>query len=247
MLAEVGFACRWWVSATRVCALSAVLGVSIPGFCLSNPVTDAMSEQRTIDDVMNQLGVEAQSRLMSRFDQQDLAYPPRNVLLVGLKREKRLELWVSSGVRWDHVHTYPVLAASGTAGPKLTEGDRQVPEGQYRVVALNPNSDFHLSMKLDYPNALDLEHAAREGRFEPGSDIFIHGKASSVGCLAIGDRAIEELFVLAAMIGIENIQVLLAPHDARQRPLFPVPTHLPAWTHQLYRTIEGALRELGRP
>ena len=71
-----------------------------------------------------------------------------------------------------------------------------MPEGVYRIVALNPNSSYHLSMKLDYPTEFDLSKARAEGRTRPGSDIFIHGKAVSIGCVAVGDDAIEEIFVL---------------------------------------------------
>ncbi|NJN46820.1 MAG: L,D-transpeptidase family protein [Candidatus Competibacteraceae bacterium] len=95
---------------------------------------------------------------------------------------------------WQPIKHYPVLAASGTLGPKLCEGDRQVPEGIYRIKSLNPNSAYHLSLELDYPNAFDLRQAERDGRNNPGSAICIHGKAVSVGCLAMGDTAIEELY-----------------------------------------------------
>jgi murein L,D-transpeptidase YafK len=71
--------------------------------------------------------------------------------------------------------------ASGKAGPKLREGDGQVPEGIYRIDGLNPNSSYHLSLKLNYPNDFDLEQARTEGRTELGGDIFIHGKAVSIG------------------------------------------------------------------
>ena len=79
---------------------------------------------------------------------------------------------------------------------KLREGDRQVPEGLYRLIGRNPNSNYHLSMKLDYPNSYDPRHAKREGRSNPGSNIFIHGKSLSVGCLAMSGEAIEAFFVL---------------------------------------------------
>ena len=59
-------------------------------------------------------------------------------------------------------------------------------------------------MKLDYPNAFDRLHANAEGRTQPGSNIFIHGKAASIGCLAMGDAAIEELFLLVSDIGISQ-------------------------------------------
>jgi hypothetical protein len=111
-----------------------------------------------------------------------------------------LELWTEDTAA-RLVHRYPVLAASGALGPKLRQGDLQVPEGVYRVLWLNPNSSYHLSMKLDYPNAFDREHARRDRRTDLGGDIFVHGRAVSIGCVALGDPAIEELFVLAADTG----------------------------------------------
>jgi hypothetical protein len=84
------------------------------------------------------------------------AFPPRRLDLVVLKAERRLELWAPGpDGRSVRVHTTAVLAASGSAGPKLREGDQQVPEGVYGVRVLNPNSRFHLSFGIDYPNALD--------------------------------------------------------------------------------------------
>lgn len=159
---------------------------------------------------------------------------PDALTLVALKEERVLELWTSSGM----VHTYPILAASGGPGPKLREGDRQVPEGHYRVESLNPNSRFHLSMKIDFPNAFDREHAALEGRTKPGTNIFVHGGARSVGCIAIGDTAIEELFWLVATVGLERVDVWIAPRDPRGvGSLVPGPD-APEWTEVLYGEIE---------
>ena len=70
-------------------------------------------------------------------------------------------------------------------------------------------------MKLNYPNEFDLAHAKIEGRTKPGSNIFIHGKAVSIGCLAMGDKTIEELFILANDVGINNITVVISPLDPR--------------------------------
>ena len=83
-----------------------------------------------------------------------------------------------------------VAAASGGAGPKRREGDLQVPEGVYRIDRFNPNSRFHLSLGLDYPNASDRLRGARR----PGADIFIHGNRVSIGCLAMTDRVIDEIY-----------------------------------------------------
>ena len=90
-------------------------------------------------------------------------------------------------------------------------------------------------MKLNYPNTLDLHHAAMEGRNKPGTNIFIHGKALSVGCLAMGDRAIEEFFVLTVDVGRENIQIAIAPHDPRSQRLIAVSDA--RWISELYQQL----------
>ena len=93
------------------------------------------------------------------------------------------------------METYPVLCASGSLGPKRREGDGQVPEGFYAVDRFNPRSLFHVSLGLDYPNAAD--RLLTTDPEHPGTDIFIHGNALSVGCLAMGDAAAEELYLAA--------------------------------------------------
>ncbi|RYF37241.1 MAG: hypothetical protein EOO38_26635, partial [Cytophagaceae bacterium] len=126
-------------------------------------------------------------------------YPPRQVVLVFLKSEKTLSLFAAGAAGQPKaVKTYPVLAASGKPGPKLRDGDRQVPEGIYRIESLNPNSAYHLSLRLNYPNEDDLRYARLDRRTNLGGDIMIHGKRASIGCLAIGDESIEEIFTLAA-------------------------------------------------
>jgi len=108
-----------------------------------------------------------------------LSYPPREVTFIALKQEKKLELWARGSGEFRFIRDYDIQAASGVAGPKLRQGDRQVPEGIYPHRGLNPNSHYHLSMKINTPNEFDLFHAWEEGRADPGSDIFIHGKAAS--------------------------------------------------------------------
>jgi murein L,D-transpeptidase YafK len=158
---------------------------------------------------------------------------------VGLKDERRLELWTENSTRNRVlVRSWHVLAASGAAGPKLREGDRQIPEGIYRIEGLNPNSAYHLSLKVDYPNAMDRAWAARDGRTRLGGDIFIHGKNVSVGCLAIGDDAVEELFWLAATVGRDAFTVVIVPTDLRRNP---PPTISAAWAPELYRSLREEL------
>jgi len=120
---------------------------------------------------------------------------PGEVFLRWLKREAALELWARNPRRrFRLVATYPILASSGDLGPKRREGDRQVPEGFYEIDRFNPESQFHLSLGLNYPNASDRVLSDHE---KPGSDIFIHGKNVSIGCAPIGDDAIEEVYLAA--------------------------------------------------
>ncbi len=168
-------------------------------------------------------------------------YPPQRLRLVGLKEEKILEVWAPVGEGWTRLKSYPVLAASGGPGPKLREGDGQVPEGIYRLTAFNPNSSYHLSIRVDYPNAEDRASAAADGRTRLGGDIFIHGKAVSIGCLAIGDAAIEELYLLLADTGLRNADIVLSPGLSPSTP-----EGAPAWLHERYERIRRALAALGR-
>ena len=136
------------------------------------------------------------------------------------------------------------LAASGNLGPKLQEGDSQVPEGIYNIESLNPNSLYHLALRVGYPNEWDQEHARADGRKNLGGDIMIHGGAGSCGCLAMGDPAAEELFVLAARTGIDNIRLLISPVDFRVHALPNSMVPVPAWSDQLYAELKSELARL---
>lgn len=122
-------------------------------------------------------------------------FPASRVFLRAYKQERELELWVGNADGPLKLYrTYAIAAASGELGPKRKEGDRQVPEGIYRVDRLNPASQFYLSIDLNYPNAYDRE----VGAARPGGDIFIHGDAKSIGCLAMTDPKIREIYPLVA-------------------------------------------------
>jgi murein L,D-transpeptidase YafK len=115
------------------------------------------------------------------------------------KLEFELELWMKRGDRFELFATYPICRWSGGLGPKLYEGDRQAPEGFYTVDsrALNPNSRWHRAFNLGFPNALDRAY----GR--TGSYLMVHGGCGSVGCYAMTDPVIEEIWrlVTAALKG----------------------------------------------
>jgi hypothetical protein len=136
---------------------------------------------------------------------------PGQLLLRVFKRERLLEVWASDTARGPLVPvvTYPICAASGHEGPKTREGDGQVPEGLYALDLRNAQSAYWLSLRIDYPNASDRRRA------RTGSAIMIHGGCASIGCVAIGDAAIEELWVLTGRLrGAARPQVHAFPRRA---------------------------------
>ncbi len=110
------------------------------------------------------------------------------------KESHEFEIWMRGDGReeFDYVRTYPICTWSGELGPKLMEGDRQAPEGFYFTNRgrLNPNSNYHLSFNVGYPNAYDHAH----GR--TGSYIMVHGSCVSLGCFAMTNDGIEEIYGL---------------------------------------------------
>jgi murein L,D-transpeptidase YafK len=107
------------------------------------------------------------------------------------KEERDLELWSRDvGGEWVKIGTFPVCAMSGALGPKLREGDRQAPEGVYEVTRnlLNPNSNYHLAFNLGFPNTYDRAN----GR--TGSFLMVHGACVSIGCYAMTNSGIEEIY-----------------------------------------------------
>ena len=110
------------------------------------------------------------------------------------KDESELELWVDDGRRYRLFRTWPICTWSGDLGPKQRQGDGQSPEGFYRVARgqLNPHSQYHLSFNLGYPNAYDRAHG-RTGDF-----LMVHGSCVSIGCYAMGDANIEQIYSLLA-------------------------------------------------
>ncbi len=126
------------------------------------------------------------------------------------KEESLLEVWIRSGDEYQHLKDYKICAYSGYLGPKLKEGDMQSPEGFYKVKKhhLNPNSKFHLSFNLGYPNKYDRTHK------RTGSLLMVHGNCVSIGCYAMTDDKIEEIYSLlesALNNGQKYVQVHVYP------------------------------------
>lgn len=151
---------------------------------------------------------QSEARIREKYRVAGLPYPG-TIFIRWFKREAELELWARRG---DHdfklVATYPIVKSSGGPGPKRREGDKQVPEGFYEITHFNPQSLYHLSLGLNYPNAADRVLSDPN---KPGGDIYIHGKDVTIGCAPLGDAAIEELY-LAALDAREAGQARIAVH-----------------------------------
>ena len=126
------------------------------------------------------------------------------------KAESELELWMQRGERFTLVKTYPICAWSGTLGPKRKQGDKQAPEGFYSVSQgrLNPNSKYHLSFNLGYPNKFDRSYK------RTGDYLMVHGECVSIGCYAMTNPGIEQIYGLVAAAlknGQPRVQVHVFP------------------------------------
>lgn len=135
--------------------------------------------------------------LKKQFERKNLVWPPETVYIRSFKIDRKLEVWVKNRTedQFKLFKEYKVCMQSGKTGPKRAEGDLQVPEGFYYINEFNPNSNYHLALGLNYPNASDriLSDSIR-----PGGEIYIHGNCVSTGCIAIADQPIEELYIITS-------------------------------------------------
>lgn len=212
-----------------------------------NFTLDGLDTHYTLEERLEQLKQPVASRLEQKFRDAGIAYPPNQLAYVVFKDSKTLEVYAKGDDlnEWKFLHAYPILKTSGDLGPKLKEGDGQVPEGIYEASAFNPNSKFHVAIRINYPNAFDRLMAKKEGRRNLGGDIMIHGNEVSVGCLAMGDQVAEDLFVLSALVRNAFTKIIISPTDFRsQRPL-SMPKQ-PKWVDDLYQEIQSHLMQFKR-
>lgn len=196
-----------------------------------------------VDKAVKRYGLRVEPQLKSYFTKAGVNYPPSDIALLAFKSERKVELWAKNAEdAWKHIHDYPLTGFSGQLGPKLRENDRQIPEGVYRLVNFNPFSSMHLSMMINYPNNFDKQKGYQDGRKNLGNNIFIHGKNLSVGCLAVGDLAIDQLFILARRVGLSHIQVIIAPNDLRKEKPSTSTFAQPRWLPELYKQISESLK-----
>jgi hypothetical protein len=237
---------RWlrgalWTGAAAALASAGAAVYRWPDQVHAALVTVGFAREQTVEGAVRDYSDKAKKRFEPACLAKKISWPPARVRLLAFKRERVLEVWVA-GKRgaFTKAAQYPILAASGGPGPKRRAGDCQVPEGFYKLPVLNPNSKFHLSLRVDYPNAEDLAHRP-EDRPDPGTDIYVHGGANSIGCIAIGDDAIEELFTLVAQVPASGREIWIAPVDLRKEPGFS-PQGTDAWVAELYGKLAARIR-----
>ncbi len=233
---------------TRTGIILLLLIALLAGYYLYVPVSfsDILSpamEKQTVESRRVALETSVLQRLQPEFNALGLTRFPDAIRLLALKEERQLQVFAQTQTGWKLLKVYPFTAYSGTLGPKLREGDGQIPEGIYAIEYLNPNSAFYLSMKVNYPNAFDREKAREDNRSTLGGDIFIHGKAQTIGCIPIGDDAIEELFLLADHALSPGIEVIISPWDFRKKAAFPALTGI-GWAQELYTSIAKEINTL---
>ncbi|MDB5203648.1 MAG: hypothetical protein JWQ27_3057 [Ferruginibacter sp.] len=182
--------------------------MAAPSFS-QNAVNNIQKSSYRASDVFSRM----EDSVKRQFEKQNLTWPPEAMYVRSFKFDRQLEVWVKGNSKEPYklFKTYKVCMQSGTMGPKRMEGDYQVPEGFYYINEFNPNSNYHLSLGLNYPNASDriLSDSVR-----PGNSIYIHGNCVSTGCIPISDLPIEELYIIASNVkamGQEFIPVHVFP------------------------------------
>ncbi|MEO7264193.1 MAG: hypothetical protein ABIW38_04735 [Ferruginibacter sp.] len=172
----------------------AVVCIILPAAAQNN-YTSGPKPSIRLNDVFSRM----EDSVKKQFEKQNLTWPPQAMYIRSFKFDRQLEVWVKGDAKetFKLFKTYKVCMQSGTMGPKRFEGDYQVPEGFYCINEFKPNSNYHLSLGLNYPNASDriLSDSVR-----PGNNIYIHGNCVSTGCIPITDVPMEELFIIASSV-----------------------------------------------
>jgi murein L,D-transpeptidase YafK len=181
-------------TAVKIALFCLLLSCALPSYAKDRVAAARQNRARAVAELFAAAGVE---------------YPPGELYVRAFKHERQLEVWAGPvGKPLKKVKTYPFCAASGELGPKRQEGDLQVPEGFYTLDLFNPTSAYHLSIRVSYPNESDR----LLGRRPLGGAIMVHGNCVSIGCIAIEDEPIEELYLMAL--------------DAKKRMGRNVPIHI---------------------
>jgi murein L,D-transpeptidase YafK len=168
------------------------------------------------------------------------------ILIRIYKEERTLEVWKQDRGKFALLQSYPICKFSGKLGPKVAQGDYQAPEGFYDITPaqLNPQSSEYLSFNIGFPNAFDRS-LGRNGSF-----LMVHGGCRSVGCYAMTDYQMEEIYGLveeAFRGGQDRVQLQAFPFQMTAENLMrhTEDPHLPFW--EMLKTGSDAFSATGVP
>ena len=150
------------------------------------------------------------------------------------KEDEVLEIWVKKDKTFNLFKTYSICYFSGGLGPKKKKGDGKSPEGFYAVKPkqLNPYSTYHLSFDTGYPNDFDRSNGYT------GSGLMVHGNCVSIGCYAMTDERIEEIYSIvqkAFESGQETIKLNIFPFRMTEAKLA---SHLNSEYHGFWENLK---------
>lgn len=192
----------------------------------------------TVQQAVDTYGPAARDILRQRCHSAGISYPPKRLTLIGLKQEKLLLLY-SGGAEKTQIASFPLVSYSGALGPKLRQGDLQIPEGIYRITQLE--SYNMLSLGVNYPNEMDRKNAIHDHRTKLGGDILVHGGSLSTGCLVVSNEDMEQVFTAVYDVGSRNTSLIIAPCDLRKtKPAIDM-TKQPDWLPDLYKSIKAQM------
>jgi murein L,D-transpeptidase YafK len=182
-------------------------------FALIMPPQESFKQQQLTFTRVKDAYSEKENTVKNYFLHKNLKYQGFQIFLRAFKQERLLEVWVKpqGSSQFQFLTQYDFCAVSGVLGPKRKEGDGQIPEGFYYINHFNPQSNFHLSLGINYPNRSDR---ALGDKNAPGSAIYIHGNCVTIGCIPISDDKIKELYILTVEAfnnGQQNIPVHIFP------------------------------------
>ena len=203
----------------------------------------------TVKQALAKFGPEARAVLKEKFASANQKYPPDKLLLIGLKTERKILMFADnkySNFKPVLIATFPLTTFSGTLGPKLRQGDLQIPEGYYAITGLA--ASFRLALKVAYPNQFDCQMAKRENRTNLGGDILVHNGTVSTGCLVVSMPDMQEIFIATNDVGVRNVSLVIAPCNLVYPPKDCGLPGQPAWVSELYKKLRVTLeRCMGKP
>jgi murein L,D-transpeptidase YafK len=213
-------------------------------------VGDNVGDRLAKGDRVTKARARLKDTLPALFAAHDLHWPPQQVFLRAFKSGEgpddagAVELWASDKKSGPLtlIKSYPACAKSGGLGPKRRQGDLQVPEGFYTISKLNPQSTYHLALRVDYPNASDTirGHDPAQGGergVDLGGDIMVHGSCVTIGCIPLTDDVIEEVYlVVDAVFGKRPVPIHIFPRrlDAAGLQALSTSTPTSAATHRAF-------------